>query len=275
MLDQVNLGKVEITINKANEEISNLLEKKFGNKVKLTINENLKRPKVEISRFRDWTVLGGGIAGTRSSGNKDCTVAAVGYKNGQYFLITAGHCVTNIGQNYYQYSNKVGIQHASAATYNSSDIGLIRIEDSAFPSTGIQRRASNKLYLEDENNSNYSGRITSTDAWPLLGDIVKKSGGTTGVTAGRIESAYVQVNYKNYPTVYCAKVNPIGVSRYSDGGDSGAPTYKSVDGINKILVGVHSGGDGVNGYFAPAHQIYSSFGNDFSVYTNNYEVPLN
>lgn len=274
-----DIGKIEITAKSINEVTRKKLEEKYGKEIIITVDNSLERPQMEISRFRDWTVLGGGIAGTRYSNSKDCTIAGIGVKNGEYYLITAGHGVTNIGSNYYQFKNKVGVQHTNAAYYNSSDIGLIKIQNSNLISSNgskVSRRISNKLYLNDENNSNYSGSISSVNAWPAAGDIVTKSGGTTGTTSGKVISAYTKCDYGDgYPTVYCAKVSPIGVSRYSAGGDSGSPTFYNSSSNNKVLVGVHTGGDTKNGFFAPAHQIYSSFGDNFTVYTSNYETTVN
>lgn len=207
-------------------------------------------------------------------------MAGIGVKNGVRYLMTAGHCLRTIGSNYYQYYSKVGVQHTNAMSYAVPyDLGLIRITDSSLRASNgtiVKRRASNKLYLNDENNNNYTGSIIGT-RYPVLGDIVSKSGVKTGITSGRINSLNHKVEYTGYRPIYCVRVEAYGsTSVYSDGGDSGAPTYvNGVDWNTKYFVGIHSGGRGNKiGYFTPIYRLYDAFGSNFRVYTSGLEVIL-
>ena len=277
------LGKVSLVLNKdCKEETKKTIETFFKNRVDIIVDTRLEHIDMEVQRDRDWTVLGGGIGGATGTTMSDraATIGAIGVKDGKYFLITSGHVLPEIGKNYYQFGSKVGVSHTNAAYYNSSDIGLIRIEDahlqSSTSSYKVPRRVSNKLYLDDKYNSNYSGSITSVHEWPAVNDVVEKSGASTGITQGRIVNTYDPMNYESrpgYPTTYGVKVEPINSSRYSNKGDSGSPTYKENKYSNdKAIMGIHAAGDEVNGYFSPAHQFKSSFGEGFSIYTQNYET---
>ena len=101
-----DIGKVEITVNKHNEKAQKMIEEKYGNSVIYLLDVDAERPKPEIARKRDWTVLGGGITGSRTSGIGGSTIAGIGVKNGVHYLITAGHSIKNLGNNFYQYYSK-------------------------------------------------------------------------------------------------------------------------------------------------------------------------
>lgn len=111
----------------------------------------------------------------------------------------------------------------------------------------------------------------------MIGDIVGKSGVKTGTTSGKINSLNHKVEYTGYRPIYCVRVESYGSTTvYSDGGDSGAPTYVNGANLNtKYLVGIHSGKRGSNiGYFTPFYRLYDAFGSNFRVYTSGLEVIL-
>lgn len=97
------------------------------------------------SRTTNFSHLGAGIAYKLPNGNY-CTTAGIAYKNNDYFLITAGHCL-NLSGMYRQYNAPIGQVHMTSTQY---DFGLIKINQSGNLPNG--RWATNKLYRDSNKN---------------------------------------------------------------------------------------------------------------------------
>ena len=233
--------------------------------IQIISHDQTMNPQDEIERERDWTKLGGGIR-LHDSGLGNCTSTGIGKKGTNYFLITAGHCLQYDGSYVYQDSSIVGVDHTSG-NYANIDVGLVRIT-SASP---IPRYATNYFYELAENKTDYDRRITGSST-PIQGQFVCKSGITTGVTCGNIstlKTTYSVTNGSVPGTRNVAKVTPLSGVDYSQGGDSGSITY---DPSTYKVVGIHSGGGGLVGYFTRINDVINLFtdsSNSFSIYSSS------
>ncbi len=134
-------GVVILTVGKIKDTDEIHLLKTFGNDLVIEIS-NIK-PEYSIARERDWTNLGGGIR-WHAQGKGNCTNGAIGHKGGNYFMISAGHCIAgNTGPNAFQDTSYVGSLHSNLQ-YAGYDIGLVKIEPSG--ALTYPRRASSYLY---------------------------------------------------------------------------------------------------------------------------------
>lgn len=265
--------------NRPSSSIVNLTKSNFPKSEKLTGIKNTRImldshkdsdiPVNEISRARDWTKLGGGIR-LHDFGGGNCTSAAVAQKGSNYFLLTAGHCLNANDSHVFQDSSILGRDH-SIGSWNGTDVGLIRVTDE---SPLNERRATNHFYEYAEHLTDYDQRLTGVGvAWQ--GQLVCKSGITTGVTCGNIsyyDTTYRPNNY-NY-TLSVSRIFPRNSIDYSRGGDSGSITY---DPSTNVLYGIHSGGSDDEGFMTRIHDVinlYSGPTYAFKIYTSNTNVVI-
>ncbi|MCH1625307.1 S1 family peptidase [Fredinandcohnia quinoae] len=94
------------------------------------------------TRFSDFSELGAGI-GLKLPSGSSCTIGGIGHKGSDYFIITAGHCLTNENGFFRQYNAAVGERHLESGPF---DFGLVRITQSGNLPNG--RWATNMLFRE-------------------------------------------------------------------------------------------------------------------------------
>jgi hypothetical protein len=178
--DEVN-GKVVLEVESISEHIQKHFENKFGDilVIKQGISVN-----PEISRERSWTKLGGIALSDYGDPFGVCTSAAIGEKDSRYFLITAGHCLDGDKSGAYQYDVRVGTDHA-IGNWNGIDVGLILLDSTNELSP---RYVTNYFYWHAEDNDDYDKRIEGIGTYYYSGMYLCKSGNTTGVTCGCLES---------------------------------------------------------------------------------------
>ncbi|WP_222119635.1 S1 family peptidase, partial [Paenibacillus sp. IHBB 10380] len=74
-----------------------------------------------------FTEMGGGISikGT-------CSTAGIATKDTREFIVTAGHCIRDIGSTVYQGGTSIGTQHLSGYKDNGTDVGLVLLTNEYF-----------------------------------------------------------------------------------------------------------------------------------------------
>lgn len=255
-------NQVEVKTDKLDQKDQDILLKRFGNKIQLFIDLSYEARFTNVkSRDADWNKQGAGI-GIQNSSNGLCTTAGVVRKDTRYFILTAGHCVGSIGTNVKQWDSLVGTAHLDAQSIDY-DFGLVLVDKGT-----LTRYASNGLYINDANNpSDYDGRLRNYGT-AVNGEIICKSGRTTGYTCGTVTSTSAnilgQVNFE--------------VRDYEEfmggSGDSGSPGFRSANGY---LVGILSAVStdytldgrtyGYKGYFVPYKPIADKYG--LTLYTSD------
>jgi len=130
-----------------------------------------------------------------------------------------------------RWSDALGAQYESGV-----DNELGAIYRTLFPGTGL-----NPGSLEiDQQNPRW--QITDEIQYPVVGQVLHKTGRTNGWTMGPVNATCQNVNVggSNY-TLWCQD----RVSTWSGGGDSGSPYYVRDGETNNVaLIGIHWGSDG-------------------------------
>lgn len=228
----------------------------------------------EISRYKDYNKLGGGIVLTDLNSGP-CTANSVAKKGTNWFLITAGHCLDADGTPVFQDGLSTGVDHA-VLTGRNLDVGVVRL----FSINAITRYASNYFYEYAENDRDYDNRFTGTSI-TSQGDGVCKSGIATDVTCGQVVDSYY-INTCNLGPNCTVPTKIVTVANYSSaGGDSGSPVYESFANGSRALTGVHSGtGTGEAAglrIFTDIYEVESEFSttsSPFDVYTSNTVIEI-
>lgn len=175
----------------------------------------------------DGVLLGGD---SMSDGKIICSAGFVVERDGQPFVLTAGHCTAGLPA--WQ-----GIGPSAVSEFPGTDYGLIR--DDRAPAAG--------------DVDLYDGTvqpITSVGT-AAVGERVCASGQTTQVTCGEVTAVDQTVDYGDGNVVR----GLIATNVHTDHGDSGGPLF---DG--SIALGVVSGGDGATDYFQPIAPVLERYG---------------
>jgi acylphosphatase len=262
-VDEIN-GKVVLEVEEISEHIQKHFESQYGST--LIVKQGIAASP-EISRERNWTKLGGGIA-LSDYGDPFgvCTSAGIGEKDSRYFLITAGHCLNGDKSGAYQYDVRVGTDH-SVGNWNGIDVGLILLDSTNALSP---RYVTNYFYWHAEDDSDYDKRIEGIGTYYYSGMYLCKSGNTTGVTCGYLEStSYKYVDYAGdpYGSQKLLKINNdnhTGILNFSSGGDSGAIVF---DPYAFLIYGIHSGGESPDGSTNPTYGLFTKITDVMNLYS--------
>lgn len=183
-------------------------------------------PQVRIEHSTDTPkefVLGGDAI---NNGVVRCSVGFNVRRAGQLMVLTAGHC-TNFGGTWAPMGGQV-----VASISPGADEGLITNPSGNGPS-----------------RINDGTTITSVGT-PFVGETLRKSGSTTGITSGHITGVELTVNFD------------VGVIRHmfattvhAEPGDSGGSGYNG-----SIALGTLTGGNSTTTFFYPAQREFSDFG---------------
>lgn len=188
----------------------------FGDKVRIVRQQG-----------RNELYIRGGDAIQNSQGR--CSLGFNVTRGGQPYMLTAGHC-TNLG-----------------GTWAGGDVSGGQVVESDCPGadSGLITRPNGT----GPGQVNDGTAITSA-ANPAVGQNMKKSGSTTGITSGNITSVDESVNFDvgvlNHMT---------GATLHSDHGDSGGTGYSGSAGQGTL-----SGGDTVTTYFYPLNRELADYG---------------
>jgi streptogrisin D len=164
------------------------------------------------------SVLGGDMI---SDGHILCSAGFNLVKDGQPYVLTAGHCTASL-------TDWQGIGPAVVSEFPETDYGLIR-NDSATAPGDIDL---------------YNGKVQPIKSVgnAAVGQAVCASGKTTKVTCGKVTAINQTIDYGDGNVVR----GLIKTNVHTDHGDSGGPLFAGAAGI-----GVVSGGDGTTDYFQP------------------------
>jgi streptogrisin D len=149
-------------------------------------------------------------------------------RGGQNFVLTAGHCTDEGG------------------TWSGGDMTGGQVAESDVPG------ADSGLIT---NNGSAPGRVNdgtaiTSAANPTVGQQVKKSGSTTGVTSGQVTSVDETVNFDVGVLQHMT-----GTTVHSEPGDSGGPGYTGSAGQGTL-----SGGNAVTTFFYPLQRELQMYG---------------
>ncbi|WP_163506729.1 S1 family peptidase [Fodinicola acaciae] len=163
------------------------------------------------------------------NGSARCSLGFNVTRNGEPFMLTAGHC-TNLG-----------------GTWSGGDVSGGQVVESDCPGadSGLITRPNGT----GPGEVNDGTQITSA-ANPTVGQSMKKSGSTTGITEGNITSVDESVNFDVGVLEHMT-----GAQLHSDHGDSGGTGYSGSAGQGTL-----SGGDTVTTYFYPLNRELQAYG---------------
>ncbi|PAE22075.1 hypothetical protein CHH80_02870 [Bacillus sp. 7504-2] len=204
------------------------------------------------------------------SSGSSCSTGAIFYKDGNYFISTAGHCFgiaetsATRGALVRQYSTNIGRQHADGRG-RGLDIGLVRITTDSTLTGG--RYATNKLKRYNSVNT-YDASITSLSN-VYTGQYACNSGITSDYTCGAVTNANTTVKYPEQ--TYTFNIAKVAGTDWSLPGDSGAGVYNS-SGSTATYLGNVSGNYKINGvvqggYITKFRDVADSYG--VSLYISN------
>ncbi|CAM3305597.1 S1 family peptidase [Filibacter tadaridae] len=216
---------------------------------------SLITPLAAKTRYSNFSELGGGIGLKLPSGNT-CTTTGVGFKGADYFIVTAGHCLTNEFGLFRQYDAPIGESHLDSGPF---DFGLVKITQSGNLPDG--RWATNKLFRETS-KGDYDARINAVQR-PVKLDVVSKSGTYTDKTVGIVTNTRV-VSYLDGREFFEVTSDFV----FADHGDSGGPVYNE---NNELLGLVSQYGDkyGSGKVIYNTHLIDAANHYGVSIYTAN------
>jgi len=235
-------NRVDINTNEMSNETHLELVQKYGSMIQINIDPNFKvnSEYTEVKSPKDnWNSLGAGLAILNSTSNR-CSTAGIAHKDTRLFLITAGHCINNIGEEFSQYTYDVGHAHLDARE-SDYDLGLIILDEipDNFEIPG-GRYASNGLYINGKSASEggYDASLKGAER-PAVGTKVCKTGTTTGFTCGTVKDAYYREWFGQIHIV--VEVNEgegTDTGNYlSAKGDSGGALFNPA---NNYLIGIMS-----------------------------------
>ncbi|WP_172195602.1 S1 family peptidase [Saccharibacillus qingshengii] len=172
--------KIVVSIPEATEQQKNYIQSFFSN-FPLKFDEDLGGATLTARNTYTGFIMGGHEINEASPTGSACSAGAVAKSpsTGVLYLITAGHCASQ-GTNYYQGGKLLG---PMALTYMGyyADTGAIRINTSNF-------NPSNTVYETSGPNPGTSERLNMVQALSssYSGEVVSKSGRTTGTTTGTL-----------------------------------------------------------------------------------------
>ncbi|AQU78886.1 MULTISPECIES: S1 family peptidase [Planococcus] len=266
-------NRIDLTVSDISESDKAKIIKKFGNIINVIIDPEYELTIVPESlatdKVKTYNKLGAGIGITTSDGGL-CTLGAIAQNQaGDYFIVTAAHCLNTA--TFFQYtSHSVGRVHLNSME-GGYDVGLIRIISSS-----LQRYVTNGLLSEGIVNYNYDKKLMSS-MYQRAGDTVCLEGLKTWHSCGRITDVRMVLEPKNYaPKKFVGtEVTSYDGTSLSQGGDSGGPWHYMTN-SGQSLVGIHHGGntekDDVS-YFTPWVEYRNNYG--LELYTSSTVVPLN
>lgn len=161
-------------------------------------------------------------------------------KGNAYGFLTAGHC-TNISSTWFSNQAKtVKLGNTAGSSFPTNDYGIVRYTTTGVPPGNVN------LYPGTQEIS------TAADAF--VGERVRRSGSTTGVTSGKVQALNATVNYAEGTVFGMIKTNVC-----AEGGDSGGPLFD-----NTIALGLTSGGNGNcssggTTYFQPVTEVLAKY----------------
>lgn len=227
-------NRVNLTLKSLDPSLKKELTKDFKNI--LTINEDPTFHRNIIStsladRKRTWNKLGAGIGISTNSGG-DCTSGGIAHKNGQYFVLTAAHCLNSATMwQYRDYS--VGRVHLNSGP-SGYDAGLIAIQSSS-----LQRYVTNGLLVSGIKNYDYDSKLTSS-MLPRMGDIVCLEGITSGHKCARISLPRDSYSIESFSNALVGvQVTSFDGTSAAQRGDSGGPWHYATN-TGQSLVGIQS-----------------------------------
>lgn len=163
--------------------------------------------------------LRGGIA-LRLPG---CTVGFVGYRSPDYYLLSAGHCIDQIGESV-QHANGVNL---GTATHRSFGLRMDAMAARLVSSYNDSTSTSRWVYHTDTSRA-YQIQATQLETEDYDDMYVCKAGKKTNLTCGPIVS-------RNYSPSYVPDSSDFRLAQMCvDGGDSGGPVYGSYIGMGIV-----------------------------------------
>lgn len=223
-------NKVRIGVYPYSEKADEYLKELYGD---ITIIEEKKPIEEQARTTPQFHVQGGlqiGSTVSRSTGSGYCTLGYTATRNGEDYLVTAGHCLRNAvdrgENNWYQGGEFIGTRSLYGANSNY-DAGIIKLSTA--------KNATNYIY---KNNSFDSKYTRETNGNSYTGQPVCISGVTSGTICGNVTNTNgnVIIERPDGSTYAATRV----IADYGGvGGDSGAPVWYS-----GIMIGIHNASGG-------------------------------
>lgn len=165
-----------------------------------------------------------------SDGEILCSVGFNVLRDGQDYVLTAGHCTA--GMPYWDY-----LGPSAASNFPDTDFGLVRNDSGDAPGA---------VNLYDDTDRPITGVGTAR-----VGERVCASGQATGVTCGKVLAVNQTVDYGDGNVVH----GLIETDVHTDHGDSGGPLFDGTLGLGTV-----SGGDGQTDFFQPLGPELAAYG---------------
>ncbi|HYO72344.1 MAG TPA: hypothetical protein VEU33_40360, partial [Archangium sp.] len=200
-----------------------------------------------------------------------CTLGFSALWGGTLGFVTNSHCTATMGGVNYGAAGQPTL--ASVVGYEANDPAfhsggscpagrLCRNSDSAFFSAASGVGFAPLIAVTPgPDQLNVSGwlEVPARVDYPAQGQVVWKTGRTTGTTGGTIYLACANVNSANSPYTYYCNYSASNSFRVAAGGDSGSPVYYR-SGNNATLVGLLWGGGDTHFTFSPMGGVRADLG---------------
>ena len=222
-LRQENL--VEVGVKRLTDTETDRLRTLYGAGVRPVAVED-EELEGKLDRFRRWTRMNAGLQ-IFAPDDSYCTIAYSAHdrRGGDdvYFHVTAGHC----GWGSWEQGDRTIGKTVESAFVNKSKADALLI-------SARRGRISNAIFGPDFRRT--VTRVESISRDEHEGNMVCKSGATTGITCGKLEST----DHTQGPDDLKRTHQRVATYR-SDPGDSGAPVYRRTANRTAMAVGIHSG----------------------------------
>jgi hypothetical protein len=185
--------------------------------------------------------ISGGMA--TFGGDVKCSVGFNVQRKGRYYFLTAGHCGVE-GVNWYQdLDHKIFTGTVHQPSYPWNDYSLVVYRSGIKPPGG-------SVYLYNGKSQDISIAMN-----PNVGQLVYRSGATSGLHSGRVTGLNATVNYGDGRVAGLLQTNVC-----AEPGDSGGPLF-----YRQYAFGLTSGGTGdckTGGitYFQPVYEALKAYG---------------
>lgn len=225
----LNKNSVTIGLKEFDSKIAESLKQKYGSD--MIIVEEVA-PAVSEGRMDPVNYMEGGLliadsARKSTTPSGYCTLGFSAIRDGRVVFVTAGHCLDDDEVSIFQGGKLIGTNGGHIYNdFGNVDVGWI------IPASG---KYGTKYIFQ---NAHQDVTITGTRT-PSAGMAVRKSGATTYNTRGVIidERTLIQLTQSDGSVL---NVYRVVADYYSEGGDSGSPTYNGSD-----LLGIHSAGSNI------------------------------
>jgi streptogrisin D len=172
-----------------------------------------------------------------------CSLGFNAHNATNWYFITAGHCVSSVGTTVYaDAAHTVVLGTVTSISYPAGDYAIVRYTNSA-----ISHPSSVNLYP----GSQSIGSVGTA----LVGQVVRRSGATTGVRTGTVTAVNVTIAFPEGTITGLIRTNIC-----AEGGDSGGPLFSNTVALGILISGSGNCTTGGTTYYRPVREVFAAYG---------------